>query len=99
MALDIGDTTCTHGLSKRIADAWLAAGTTAGFAASPTAGQLAAVHALAFAIASGIVNELATNGVVTTVISTGTGSLQTSTTPGSATNAPAAPQTLTGSIS
>lgn len=56
MALDPGDTACTHGLSKRIHDNMLSGST--GAIDGP------ALKAFAYAIATAVVTEITTNAVV-----------------------------------
>jgi len=62
MALDVGNTACTTGLSKRIFDARWASRSSIGL--GETAGAIAAQKADAYAIASAVVAEITTNAVV-----------------------------------
>lgn len=75
MALLVGDTGCTAGLSKRIYDAWTGAGASSGLSAPLTDAQKDTVRAIAYAVAQAVVDEIQSNGVVnvTTACSAGAG--------------------------
>ena len=67
MAMVIGDTACTTGLSKRIYDEWTG-GSDNGFSAPLTVAQANAVKALCYAIAKSVVDEITTNARVDIVV-------------------------------
>lgn len=66
MSLQVGDTGCTTGLSKRIYDAWQAQSVIAQTSPPIAPAQLTqaqnAIKAIAYAIAVAVVDEITTNG-------------------------------------
>lgn len=94
MALNAGDANCTTGLSKRVFD-YLTADSRNGFVDPLDGAALDAVRALCWAVARGVVDEIATNADVT--ITTTDGGLQRVS--GADTDPPAANKTLAGAIS
>ncbi len=88
MALSAGNTACSTGLSKRIYDA-LTAASGNGFSSPLSSGQTDAVKALSYSIASAVVAEIAANAAVSVVVSADAFGAAI----------PAAPVTLTGSVS
>jgi len=99
MALSAGDANCTTGLSKVLYDNFQAATDAKLGSLTPGDAPDKALKALCWVIANSVITYIKANGVVSTTIGISTGALQTSAAPGSPTAPPAAPQTLTGSIS
>lgn len=63
MALQVGDSNCTSGLSLRIYNA-IIGGTNTGFSGSMTTAQTDSIKALCYGIAVGVVAEIQSNASV-----------------------------------
>lgn len=94
MAMNAGNADCTAGLSKRIYD-YLVADARNGFVSPLDGAARDAVRALCWAVARGVIDEIATNADV--VITTSDGGLQR--VGGVDTDPPALTKTLSGAIS
>ncbi len=94
MALSVGDTACTTGLSGAIYTQMQAQAVNMG-----GLGSDANVKALCYALANAIIPFLTANAVITCTVGASQGGLQISAAVGVATAAPGAPQNITGVLS